>query len=396
MSDNNQESSQAEKNHWRKEVGSRSDKERNIRRIKRIGNVIAAWTIVIGCVVIVAFIVFLAARAIGERRLRAQATSDRPDMDASALIDTKESLQDSETETTSTWKEGWIRYQGKIYEYNEDLMTFLVMGIDKNGEVTESTSAIDGGQADAIFLVVANPDEKKLSLIGINRDTMVDINAIDMYGNQTQAMAHAQIAVQHGYGDGKELSCELMEQAVSNLFYQLPIHGYVSINMDAIPALNDAVGGVTLTAMEDVYATGVAPTKDNLVVGRGQDITLSGQEAYYYVRYRNKDEFESARLRLSRQKQYLECFLNQAKTETKKDMTLPVSVYQKLSKYMVTDITVDEISYLASEYVGYSLDKNGIYSLEGETKMGEISEEFYPDEDALVDLMVRIFYREVD
>ena len=76
-------------------------------------------------------------------------------------------------------------------------------------------------------------------------------------------------------------------------------------------------------------------------------------------------------------------------------MTLPVSVYQKLSKYMVTDITVDEISYLASEYVGYSLDKNGIYSLEGETKMGEISEEFYPDEDALVDLMVRIFYREV-
>lgn len=395
MSDNSQENHRAEKNHWRKEVGSKSDKERNIRRIKRIGNVIAAWTIVIGCIVILAFIIFMAVRAIGEKKLRAQAVSERPDMEASALVDTKKSLENSSGNTTSTWKEGWIRYQGKIYEYNEDLMTFLVMGIDKYGEVEESTKAADGGQADAIFLVVANPDEKKLSLIGINRDTMVDINAIDMYGDQTQATAYAQIAVQHGYGDGRELSCELMEQAVSNLFYELPIHGYVSINMDAIPALNDAVGGVTLTAMEDVYTSGTARTKDNLVVGRGQDITLSGQEAYHYVRYRNKDEFESARLRLSRQKQYLECFLNQAKTETRKDLTLPVSVYQKLSKYMVTDITVDEISYLASEYVGYSLDKNGIYSLEGETKMGEISEEFYPDEDALVDLMVRIFYREV-
>lgn len=395
MSDNSQENNRTEKNHWRKEVGSKSDKERNIRRIRRIGNVIAAWTIVIGCIVILAFIIFMAVRSIGEKRLRAQAVSERPDMEASALVDTKKSLENSSGNTTSTWKEGWIRYQGKIYEYNEDLMTFLVMGIDKYGEVQESTKTADGGQADAIFLVVANPDEKKLSLIGINRDTMVDINAIDMYGDQTQATAYAQIAVQHGYGDGRELSCELMEQAVSNLFYELPIHGYVSVNMDAIPALNDAVGGVTLTAMEDVYTSGTARTKDNLVVGRGQDITLSGKEAYYYVRYRNKDEFESARLRLSRQKQYLECFLNQAKTETRKDLTLPVSVYQKLSKYMVTDITVDEISYLASEYVGYSLDKNGIYSLEGETKMGEISEEFYPDEDALVDLMVRIFYREV-
>lgn len=391
MSNNSQE----EKRHWRKEVGSQSDKERAIRHIKRIGNVIMAWLIVIACIVLLIVGIYFAVRAIGERRLRANAKSQGPEIATSALVESADDISQKEKQAVTAWQEDWIRYNGKVYEYNDKLMTFLVMGIDKQGEVSESKSATDGGQADAIFLVIANPDEKKLSLIGINRDTMVDINAVDVYGNQTQATAYAQIAVQHGYGDGKELSCQLMEEAVSNLFYQLPINGYVSVNMGAIPELNDAVGGVSLTAIEDVYTLENDVKKRKLLVSQGEQIELQGNDAYCYVRYRNKEEFESARLRLARQKQYLEGFLNQAKIETKKNLTLPVSVYQKLSKYMVTNITVDEISYLATEYVGYDMDENGIYTLEGETKMGEKHEEFYPDEDALIDLMIQIFYQEV-
>ncbi len=391
MSNNSQE----EKKHWRKEVGSQSDKERAIRRIKRIGNVIMAWLIVIACIVLLIVGIYFAVRAIGERRLRANAKSEGPEIATSTLVESADDISQEEKQAATVWQEDWIRYNGKVYEYNDKLMTFLVMGIDKKGEVTESTKGTDGGQADAIFLVVANPDEKKLSLIGINRDTMVDINAVDLYGQNTQATAYAQIAVQHGYGDGKELSCQLMETAVSNLFYQLPINGYVSINMDAIPELNDAVGGVSLTAIEDVYTLENDVKKRKLLVSQGEQIELQGNDAYCYVRYRNKERFESARLRLARQKQYLQGFLNQAKIETKKNLTLPVSVYQELSKYMVTDITVDEISYLASEFVGYDMDSNGIYTLEGETKMGEIHEEFYPDESSLVDLMIQVFYREV-
>lgn len=385
-----------EKRHWRKEVGAKSDQERNIRRIKRIGNVLMAWSIVLGCIALVIVGIYFGIRAIGARRLRENAQSERPDIALSKAVESAADVVEAGDQAASVWHEDWIRYNGKVYEYNDKLMTFLVMGIDKTGEVKEATTGKDGGQADAIFLVVANPDEKKLSLIGINRDTMVDIDALDLYGENTHATAHAQIAVQHGYGDGKELSCQLMEAAVSNLFYQLPINGYVSINMDAIPELNDAVGGVELTAIEDVYISGSAQKASDLIVAKSETILLKGMNAYHYVRYRNEDEFESARLRLARQKQYLDGFLGQAKAETKKNITLPVSVYQKLSQYMVTNITIDEIGYLASEYVGYDMDENGIYSLEGETKMGEISEEFYPDEDALVDLMIHVFYREVE
>ena len=176
MSNNSQE----EKKHWRKEVGSQSDKERAIRRIKRIGNVIMAWTIVIACIVLLIGGIYFAVRAIGERRLRANAKSEGPDIATSTLVESADDISQEEKQAATVWQEDWIRYNGKVYEYNDKLMTFLVMGIDKQGEVSESKSATDGGQADAIFLVVANPDEKKLSLIGINRDTMVDINAVDV------------------------------------------------------------------------------------------------------------------------------------------------------------------------------------------------------------------------
>lgn len=43
-----------------------------------------------------------------------------------------------------------------------------------------------------------------------------------------------------------------MEQAVSELFYGLPIHGYCALSMNSIASLNDTVGGVTVTVPEDL------------------------------------------------------------------------------------------------------------------------------------------------
>ena len=42
----------------------------------------------------------------------------------------------------------------------------------------------------------------------------------------------------------------LCMKAVSRLFYGLPIHGYCSVNMEAIPIINDIVGGVDVTVLE--------------------------------------------------------------------------------------------------------------------------------------------------
>ena len=295
--------------------------------------------------------------------------------------------------TQTYWEEGWVRYEDKVYQYNEDILTFMVLGIDKLGTVKKNPDEVSGGQADAIFLIVVNPDDKAISIIAINRDTMTDVL---MYGYQgtnefNATTIQAQIATQHGFGDGMEKSCELTENAVSKLLFDLPIHGYVSINMGAIPKLNDAIGGVDLVAYEDIEYP-----QENVSWKKDDKITLLGMDAFWYVRYRDISVFESNKNRLSRQKQYISLFVKKAISETQKNITLPITLYKELSQYMVTDISIDEMSYLVGSLIDYHFDADAIYSLEGTTKMGEKHEEFYLDKEAVRNLMIRLFYREVD
>ena len=63
---------------------------------------------------------------------------------------------------------GELRYQGKTYAYKNDVMTFLIMGIDKTGQMEASEDLYEGGQADALFLMVLDPGEKTIRIVGID------------------------------------------------------------------------------------------------------------------------------------------------------------------------------------------------------------------------------------
>ena len=58
----------------------------------------------------------------------------------------------------------------------------------------------------------------------------------------------------------KDKSAKLMEKAVFRaLLYQLPIHGYLAVNMDGIPTINDTIGGVEVECIEDFDGGGSCP-----------------------------------------------------------------------------------------------------------------------------------------
>ena len=281
-----------------------------------------------------------------------------------------------------------IEYNGKIYRYNKDIITFLVMGIDsldKVPAVDENTNYHMGGQSDALFLAVMNPHNKSLSVIAINRNSMADIYMCDKEGNYTKT-AKAQICVQHGYGDGRELSCERTREAVSGLMYGLPINGYVSMRMGAVMDINNAAGGVEVVVPSDFPELGFK---------EGETVRLDAEQAYFFVRYRDTTIFDSAGKRLENDKVYLKAFLNQAYDLTKKDIAYPIKLYNIIADYVMTDITIDEMTYLASELLDYSVSDLQIYSMEGQTVRGEKYEEFYVDEAAAKKLILDIYYEEV-
>lgn len=326
---------------------------------------------------------FQIVRAVGRNRLLATAQTAQPSMHESFGEEVTE-----EEQQERQWQEGWIKYKGDIYEYNDGIMTFLVMGIDEKGDVKEVAEGTNGGQADALFLAAANSRNKTITIIGINRNTITDIN----FYNETGAYvttSKAQLAVQHGFGNGMEESCEYQREAVQKLFYNLPIHGYAAINMSAIATINDAVGGVDVKVLEDLAAV------DKSLV-EGQDVHLMGESAFWYVKYRDTDIFGSADMRLDRQKQYLKALVATAVGAAKKDITVVTDLYQAVMPQMVTDISLDEVAYLAPELVNYRFREDSFYTLAGETVMGERFEEFYPDEDALCEMILEIFYEKVE
>ena len=64
---------------------------------------------------------------------------------------------------------------------------------------------------------------------------------------------------------------------------------------------------------------------------------------------------------------------------------------------MVTDIGLNEAVYLGNEAAKYSFDSANIYQMKGESIIGRSGfEEFVYDEDALYDLIIDVFYTEVD
>ena len=294
-------------------------------------------------------------------------------------------------ETGEDWQEGWVRHNGRIYAYNEDIMTFLIMGIDKEGEVETGEDGIDGGQSDAMFLAVMNPHTNTISIIAINRNTMAMVDVYDTDGVYMGEYTK-QICLQHGYGDGRAQSCERAVAAVSRLFYQLPINGYVSINMDAIPELNDVVGGVEVTVLDDV----VYPEYD-MDLHAGDVVVLNGHQAYWYVRGRYEYVFNSTSLRLERQKQYLTTFIAKAKQQALSNFSTALNLYDTISRYMVTDIDFTKFTYLASEALSYDFNIEHLYTMEGETLLDEDNhEEFYVDNDALYEMVLEVFYEPVE
>ena len=348
------------------------------------------------CVLLVGFSLYMVLRSVGKSSLYKHAdrvASAELTQNLNQLVEETAIDSENTTENQSVnieLEEGQLIYNGEVWQYNEDIMTFLCLGVDARSGVTDEKTPGKAGQADAVLLIVANPHTKKMQVINVNRDSMVDIELYDTDGGYAGTETK-QLALQYAYGDGRILSCELMEQAVSNLFYGIPIHGYAALDMESIPTINDSVGGVEVTVLEDMTRYKADWAKDAKVL-------LKGKDALLYIREREDEskELGSNIARIERQKQYLALFADKIKSKIKEDITFPLTLYGNVQKHMVTSFSMDEITYLASTLLGYDFSMKDVISIRGEMAMGEINEEFYVDEEALRTLIIETFYEKVN
>lgn len=280
-----------------------------------------------------------------------------------------------------------VIYKGNKYRYNKDVTSILCMGIDNEEIADDETLKNKGaGQADSIFLIVIDTKKNKTTLLNISRDSEVDINVYDE-DMKYQGVKKAQLCLSYAYGDGKEKSCENTVTSVKRLLYGMPIDSYISMNLSGIGVLNDAIGGVDVTVLEDL-------SKADAALYQGANVTLHGDQAETYVRYRDvySSDIGTNNNRMERQKQYVSAFIQKAITQSKEDITLPLELYRKVSDYSVTNLGASKMSYLAS-----LAGKSGILDAQIVTVPGKVVEKngfarYDVDDKALFEIILDVFY----
>lgn len=273
-------------------------------------------------------------------------------------------------------------YEGHSYMYDEDNINILCIGVDARGE------ADTVGQGDALILVTLNVRDKTIRCLNINRDTLAPVKVFGVAGKYITTQ-NLQAALAFSYGSDVADGAELTEYTVSELLDGLPIHAYVTLDFDGISKMNELVGGVTVKAMEDL---------DRADIRQGETVTLSGEQAVYYVTERNSasEDIGTNAARMDRQKQYMCAWCGLLKEKLKRNPLKIWDMYEQMSGYISTDISRTGMLYLAWKFAGAEFTDDGMYEFPGSYERENYYDEYIVDDAALKEQLVEMFYREVE
>lgn len=283
-----------------------------------------------------------------------------------------------------------VLHDGKYYRYKDHMVNLLLIGVDSDNKPAAPLPYGSDNQADVILVAALDTDANRMTLISVSRDTMCDIAVLDQNG-QVSGAAHTQLALSYSNGDGLYESCRLCQEAVSQLFYGLQFDGCAAFYMGGIGRLNDAVGGVTVNVLDDYPFTDV-PNGWNMYPG--QDVTLTGRQARLYIQARRGDATGNED-RMKRQKQYMLALISQAKDRVAASPASVVPLYNAVSDYVLTDLDLGKLSYLATQAAGMSFSGD-MLRVTGDAVLGQGNRvELTVDQQALYDLILDVFYEEI-
>ena len=285
-----------------------------------------------------------------------------------------------------------IIYNGHTYVYDKNKVAFAFIGVDQENITPDEDTLIgNSGQADTDIVGVIDTNTGEISVITIPRDTMVDI---DLYtvGGEFVRTENMQLCLAYAYGDGGTSSCENVTTAISRILANVPVEKYFALDLSGIAPLNDAVGGVTVTSLYDFPAEGVY---------KGDTVTIRGDFAETYVRQRNMDSIDASLNRTERQTQYIKAYVEQLRKAVTSDFSVVSQLYNPASEYSQTNISLSEVTYLASVVLSNGVSDFTQYTLEGEmrasdTATEDVFAEYYVDEDSVMDVVVNCFYEQVN
>lgn len=221
-----------------------------------------------------------------------------------------------------------------------DPIGILLLGVDER--------AGDVGRSDTIVIATVNPNQKTVMLTNIPRDTRVNIPG---YRGKDK--------INHSYAYG---GVDLTRKTVEN-FLDVPIDGYVKINMEGLEKIVDELGGIEVNVPFDFIFDG-----NHFKQGK---MMLNGREALAFARMRKEDPFGDFG-RIKRQQEVIRAIITKG-TQLSSIPRLH-NIMEALGANMKTDISPLQMFHLQQTYAqvkdedmitnqirGHSTRINGIY-----------------------------------
>ena len=281
----------------------------------------------------------------------------------------------------------FIEHDGQVYPVKRGIQTLLLIGKDAmegRRPVSDVETFYNDDLADFLLVLAFDHENKTVTPLEINRDTMCDVPWLSVNG-LVGGYARLQVTMAHIFGTGKQDSTKNVVTAVQGLLHGAPIDHYFTFSMDTVPIINDLVGGVTVTLEDDVPSLGPDYVK-------GNTITLKGNEALRFVRARDVSVIDSNVSRMGHQRLYMNAFTNQAGAKLKQDQDFILRAYDKVERFLITDLTVETVSELINDFYEYEVLPIQTYS--GTYSWSEVeTAQFEPDAESLWTCVQNTFCR---
>lgn len=233
----------------------------------------------------------------------------------------------------------------------EDPFSILVLGVDQ-GEFGRDSQ----GRSDTLMLMTVNPNTDQLSIVSIPRDTYTEIIGRGVMDK-----------INHAYAFG---GTSMTINTVQNLF-DVSVDYYVSVNMEAMQQIVDAVGGIDVTPPFSFNYEGYS------FVG-GQSTRLSGEEALAYSRMRYEDP-NGDYGRQERQREVMEATINRVASFD--SITNYRNILQTLGSNAQTNMTFDDMYDMFNNYRGAAGNIEQVQLSGSGTMIDNVYYEMIPDEE---------------
>ena len=273
--------------------------------------------------------------------------------------------------------DGSITYNGERYEVNTAVDKVLFLGIDQSDQKREGIGIQEGGRIDVIILFAIDNEKRIITPLEINRDTMVQVDIYDN-GGEFLTRGEEQLTMQYSYGDNPRKACNLTKEKVSDLLGRTRIDSVVSLTMDGIEPIVDSIDGVVVKLETDETDISPAYTK-------GTVVHLDGASAKAFVHDRDVNVRGSNIDRMNRQTQFM---LALFKNINEKGGEILTTMEDAADDYLYEDIDADSMDHFTDyEFAGE------VITLPGENVEGVLHDEFYVDEEGVMETVLKLFYK---